>query len=309
MTDAFWNGKRVLVTGGAGFIGSAVARALGRRGVRPEDVVVPRSASCDLREAQNCMRAVEGCQIVLHLAAPTGGISFSRAHPASQLKDCTLIDLHMVEAARATGVETFVALGNLLAYPERAASPLREETVFDGAIAATHLGVGHAKRTLVTMADAWHREYGLKMKVALSANAYGPGDRFDSNHAHVIPATIIKCFRDEDLVVWGDGSPTRDFLFVDDIAEGLLLTAERLEAPGYVNLASGTEISIRELVTTIAELCGFKRKIVFDASKGGGDPRRVASVVRASEKLGFKARVPLREGLAQTIDWYRREHA
>jgi GDP-L-fucose synthase len=123
----------------------------------------------------------------------------------------------------------------------------------------------------------------------------------------VIPATIIKCFRDEDLVVWGDGSPTRDFLFVDDLAEGLLLTAERLEAPGYVNLASGTEISIRELVTTIAELCGFKRKILFDASKGGGDPRRVASVTRASEQLGFKARVALRDGLAQTIDWYRRE--
>jgi GDP-L-fucose synthase len=306
-TVAFWRDKRVLVTGGAGFIGRGVTDVLRRLGVSDDRIVVPRSKTCDLRVSDNCRQAVRGCDIVLHLAAPTGGISFSRAHPASQYRDCSLINLELLEAARAAGVSRFVGLGNLLAYPASASAPLREQALNDGPIADTHLGIGLAKRDLVALAEMYHREYGMSVVNVLSANAYGPRDHFDSPHPHVIPATIAKCLRDPELSVWGDGSPTRDFLFVDDIAEGLVLAAERLESPGFVNLGSGTEISIGDLVRLIAKLTGFDGPIVFDASKGGGDPRRAASTTRASQLLGFAAHVPLEEGLRRTIAWYREQ--
>jgi GDP-L-fucose synthase len=243
------------------------------------------------------------------LAASTGGIAFSRAHPASQYRDCSLINLNMLEAARESKVEKFVALGNLLAYPAIAASPLREECLHDGQVAATHLGIGLAKRDMVALSEMYQREYGLNAVGVLAANAYGPRDRFDAPHSHVIPATIAKCFRDEDLVVWGDGSPTRDFLFVEDLAEGILLAAERLDAPGVVNLASGHEVSIGDLVRLIASLAGFRRRIEFDASKGSGDPRRVASTVKATQSIGFSPQVSLEEGLRRTIDWYKKTRA
>lgn len=295
----------MLVTGGGGFIGSSVVEALRRRGVPDADIVVPRSRTDDLRLPEHCREAVRNCHIVVHLAAVTGSIAFSRAHPASQYRDCTLVNLHLLEAARDAGVEKVVALGNLLAYPAAAPVPLREDTVHAGAVADTHMGIGLAKRDMLSLADMYHREFGLNVVNVLAANAYGPRDHFDGAQAHVIPATIVKCFRDEDLVVWGDGSPTRDFLFVEDIAEGLLLAGERLSAPGFVNLASGSEISIAELVKLIARLCGFERRIVFDASKVGGDPRRVASTARSDELIRFSPRVPIEEGLRRTIDWYR----
>ena len=301
----FWLRKRVLLTGGAGFVGSAVRAALLRRGVAREDVVVPRSRSLDLRVPGNCRQAVSGCDVVIHLAAITGGIAYARAHPASQYRDCSLINLNMLEVAREARVGKFVALGNLLAYPASAPSPLVEQGLHDGPVAATHQGVGLAKRDLVALAGMYHREYGLDAVSVLGANAYGPGDRFDPAHAHVIPATIMKCFRDEDLVAWGDGTPTRDFLYVADLAEGILLAAEKLDAPGCVNVASGTEVSIAELVRMIAALCGFRRRIVFDPTKGSGDPRRVASTEAATRKIGFLPRMPLAEGLRKTIDWYR----
>lgn len=305
----FFTGKKVLVTGGAGFIGSfVVERLIKTKGVDPADIVVPRSADCDLRRFENARRAVEGCQIVFHLAAQTGGIAFSRRHPASQYYNCSLVNLHVLEAARLASVAAFVAVGNLLAYPATAPSPLREEVLHDGKIAETHLGVGLSKRDLVVMAEMYHREFGMNVFVVLPANAYGPRDRFDPEISHVIPATIRKCFEQSaELVVWGDGTPTRDFLYVEDLAEGLVLAAERLEGPECVNLASGQEISIRDLVHLIARLTGFKGKIVFDASKSGGDPRRAASTARAERRIGLKPRYSLEEGLRRTIDWYRRE--
>jgi len=307
--QAYWRGKRVLVTGGGGFIGSRVVAALLGRGVEEAHILAPRSRTLDLRNLEACRLAVRDRDIVIHLAAPTGGISFSRAHPASQYRDCMLINLNMFEAARESGVGKFVALGNLLAYPAAGASPLSELQVHDGPVASTHLGIGTAKRDMLALAEMYFREYGLNAVNVLAANAYGPGDRFDRPESHVIPATIAKCFRDEDLVVWGDGSPTRDFLYVDDIAEGRELAAERLEPPGYVNLASGNEVSISDLVKLIAAHCAFGRRIVFDASKGGGDPRRVASTDLGSRLLGFAPKVPLAEGLARTMNWYKRMRA
>ena len=305
MTE-FFAGKKILVTGGAGFIGSFVVEHLvTARGVDPADIVVPRSRDCDLRDFEQARRAVKGCRVVFHLAAQTGGIAFSRSHPASQYYNCALINLMTLEAARREGVERFVGVANLLAYPAAAPSPLREEHVHDGAIASTHLGIGLSKRDLVDMGEMYHREFGMNVTVMLPANAYGPRDRFDPAISHVIPATIRKCFHEPELVVWGDGSPTRDFLYVEDLAAGLVLAAERLEGSQCVNLASGQEISIRDLVHLIARLTGYAGRVSFDTSKSGGDPRRAASTARADRLVGLKPRYTLEEGLRRTIDWYR----
>jgi len=307
----FWSGKRVLVTGGAGFIGSFVVDNLTqKRRVNPGNIVVPRSMDCDLRKFENCQAAIKGCQVVIHLAAPTGGIAFSRSHPASQFYDSMLINLHMMEAARLEGVEKFVNVGNILVYPVDAVSPLDEAVLHQGKIAQTHLGVGVSKRDLVYMCEMYHREYGLNAVTVLSANTYGPRDRFDPAVSHVIPATITKCHTQEKLVVWGDGKPTRDFLYIEDVAEGIVLAAEKLDAPNYyVNIASGREISIKDLVHLIARLSDFEGDIGYDLSKAGGDPRRCASGTKARELLGFQPRISMEVGLQKTIAWYREQIA
>ena len=305
-----WAGKRVLVTGGAGFLGSYVVENLiERRGVPREQIVVPRSADLDLSAFENCVKAVDGCQVVIHLAAVTGGIAFSRSHPASQYFQSTRIDLNLVKAACEAGVEKLVAIGNLFAYASDAPVPLREESLFDGLPTDAHRGVGSLKRNLAFIADLYYREFGLPMTVVYSANAYGPGDSLDPKHAHVIPSLIMKCFRDKELVVWGDGSPTRDFLYASDVAEGLLRAAEELEPPHYVNIGSGREISVRELVDLISQLTGFKGKISYDSSKTGGDARRCTSVDRARREIGFEAAVPVEEGMKRTVEWYQRRLA
>lgn len=307
MTDlSFWHGKRVLVTGGGGFVGSAVVDHLVRKCCVPVcDVLVPHSAQDDLRIFENALRVANGVHVVIHLAAVTGGIEYSRRRPASQYRDSTLMDLNMVEAARTRGVERFVAIGNLFAYGADAPMPLHEGVLFDGLPGSSHRGAGWMKRNLALLADLYQREYGFGVTAVLSANAYGPRDSLDPSYGHVIPATIMKCLRERELIVWGDGSPTRDFLFVDDIAHGLVLAAERLEGGTCINIGSGREISIRELVGQIVRATDFAGSVRFDASRAGGDPRRVADISRARDLLGFEPHVSIEEGLRRTVQWFR----
>ncbi len=306
LDPAFWNGKRILVTGGAGFIGSYVVNKLTRDlDVPIENIIVPRSSECDLRIFENCIRIVEGCQIVLHLAATTGGISFSTSFPATQYHDSTLIDLNLIAAARQVGVEKLVAIGNLFAYASDVPVPIREENLFAGLPAGSHRGVGWMKRNLALLADLYYREHKFPMVVVYSANAYGPRDSLDPKRAHVIPSTIMKCLSQKELVVWGDGSPTRDFLFAEDVASGLLLAAEKLEPPQYVNIGSGTEISVRQLVELIKQYAGFTGRVTFDVSKGGGDARRCTSIDKAQRLFSFRPKHEMHEGIERTVRWYQ----
>lgn len=298
-----WPGTRVVVTGGAGFVGRAVVAALRRRGV--SDVIVPRSRDCDLRVADDAARAIRGCDVVFHLAAPTGNIDYSRRHPATQYRDCSRINVNVFESARQAGVRRVVSVGNLLAYSPTLPAPFVEERVREGDVAPDHAGVALAKRQLLELADLYHREHGLDAVTVLGANAYGPHDHFGGVQAHVIPSLIVKSLRDDELHVWGDGTAVRDFLYVDDLADGIVLAAERLPARSIVNVASGTGVSIAELVSRITRLCAFRGRVVFDPSRGAGDRCRVASTALAQATLGFTPQTSLEDGLRRTIEWYR----
>jgi len=296
----------LFIFSGVGFVGFHVVDRLVRtRGVPERDIIVPRLQDHDLRLLENCQEVMNGVQVVLHLAADIGGMNYSRSHPASQYYNCMLIDLQVMEAARRADVEKIVALSSSTAYPATSSSPLNEDELFNGLPYESHLGYGYAKRAVVVQAQLFHRQYGLNVAVALANNAYGPRDNFDRVTSHVIPATIRKCFEDQKLLVWGDGLAVRDFMYVEDLAEGVLLCVENLPAAQYVNLASGQEASIRELVELIVELTSFSGQIDFDRDKPGGEPRRVVSIDKAQQMIGFKPQYSLRDGLARTIAWYQ----
>lgn len=301
--------KRILVTGGSGFVGQHLLRQLEIRGCR--EVFAPPRAQYDLTREDHVERLFREIrpQVVFHLAGVVGGIEASRAHPGKTFYGNLMMGTFSMEYARRTGVEKFVGAGTICSYPKVTPVPFREEELWNGYPEESHAPYGMAKKMLLVQSQAYRQQYGFNAIHLLLVNLYGPGDHFDSEDPPVVSALIRKCVEAQEqlhpLVCWGDGTPTREFLYVEDCAEAIVLAAERYNGAEPVNVGSGREISIRELVGQITGAAGFQGEIVWDHAKPGGQPRRSLDVRRAREGFGFQARTPLREGLRKTVEWYR----
>jgi GDP-L-fucose synthase len=302
------SGKRIVVTGGAGFLGSFVVEALRARGVR--DVIVPRRRDYDLVDRAACARLVRDHRpdVVFHLAARVGGIGANRDNPGLFLFDNAMMGLQLIEECRLGGVEKVIVAGTICAYPKHAPVPFREDELWNGYPEETNAPYGMAKRLLLVQAQAYRDQYGLDSIVLFPVNLYGPRDNFDLRTSHVIPAMILKCLtaRDQgarEVRLWGDGTPTREFLYVEDAAEAFVLAAEHYDDREPVNVGTGDEIAIRDLAHQIAAATGFEGELVWDASQPNGQPRRRLDVTRARERFGFVAKVPFAEGLRRTVAW------
>jgi GDP-L-fucose synthase len=304
----FWPGKRVMVTGGRGFLGKNVVGKLEERGAK---VFVADQDRYDLRQIGDIRRALSETkpQIVIHLAARVGGIGANLEHPAEFFYDNLMMSVPLLHESWVAGIEKFVALGTICCYPKFTPTPFREENLWDGYPEETNAPYGLAKKMLLVQSQSYRQQYEFNSIFLMPVNLYGPGDNFDPASSHVIPALIKKCIDakqagEDHIVVWGDGSPTREFLYVEDAAEGILLAAERYNESEPVNLGSAFEISIKDLVETIARLTGFDGRIVWDTSKPNGQPRRKLDTTRAKESFCFESQVPFEEGLRKTIEWY-----
>jgi GDP-L-fucose synthase len=304
-----WTKQRVVVTGGAGFLGSAVVNKLRARGY--QNIMVPRSMNYDLRERDAIVRLYKDAkpQIVVHLAAVVGGIGANRANPGRFFYDNAIMGIQLMEYARQLGVEKFVAVGTICAYPKFASIPFKEEELWNGYPEETNAPYGLAKKMMLVQAQAYRAQYKFNAIYLLPVNLYGPRDNFDLESSHVIPALIRKCVEakennEKQIVLWGDGSPTREFLYLEDAAEGIVLAMEGYDGGEPVNLGTGEEIAIRDLAQMIAEEVGFSGRMVWDTTKPNGQPRRCLDVSRAQEYFGFRARQDLREGIAKTVAWF-----
>ncbi|MEY3205012.1 MAG: GDP-L-fucose synthase [Planctomycetota bacterium] len=304
--------QRIVVTGGAGFLGQAVCRTLRERGVPSDRIIVPRRREFDLTVEADVARLYDEARpdVVIHLAAEVGGIGANMAHPGRFFFANMAMGLHLVEHARRNGLKKFVHTGTVCAYPKHCPVPFREDDLWNGYPEETNAPYGVAKKAIFVMLDGYRREYGLASAVALPVNLYGPGDNFDPASSHVIPALIRKCEEArlagaDDVVCWGTGSATREFLYVDDAAEGIVRAAEVMEEPVPINLGGGAEIAIRDLVVKIAAACGFTGRVVWDASKPDGQPRRGLDISRARSLLGWQPRQTFDAGLAATVAWWR----
>ena len=306
--NSFWQGKRVCVTGGAGFLGSFVVEKLKARGA---DVFIHTIEEYDLTkiESINTMLDRSNPDIIIHLAAQVGGIGANREHPAEFFYNNLMMGVQLIHAAYERKVSKFVALGTICAYPKFTPVPFHEDDLWIGYPEETNAPYGLAKKMLLVQSQAYRQQYGFNSIFLMPVNLYGPRDNFNPESSHVIPALIRKCLEAKtenapSIEVWGDGSPTREFLYVEDAAEGILLATEKYNASEPVNLGSGMEISIKDLVTLIAKLTGFSGELIWDASKPNGQPRRRLDVTRAEKEFGFKAQVGFEEGLRRTIEWY-----
>jgi GDP-L-fucose synthase len=324
---SFLSKKRITVTGGAGFLGSFVVKKLKQHGCK--DVFVPRSKDYNLVENEACKRLYKDAKpdIVIHLAAKVGGIGANRSNPGKFFYDNLMMGVQMMEVGRQLGIEKFVAIGTICAYPKFTPVPFKEEDLWNGYPEETNAPYGLAKKMLLVQAQAYRQQYGFNAIYLLPVNLYGPGDNFDLESSHVIPAIIRKCVEVKNaeaevkvkvetsqprpkpqtrpsITVWGTGNPTREFLYVEDAAEGIALATEKYNKPDPINLGAGFEISIKDLVGLIVKLTGFKGSVVWDTSKPDGQPRRRLDTSKAEKEFGFKSGISLEEGLKRTIQWY-----
>jgi GDP-L-fucose synthase len=307
----FWPGRRVMVTGGAGFLGKAVVRRLKASGA--DKVFVPRSTEYDLRTLDGVSRALGDArpQMILHLAAVVGGIGANRENPGRFFYENAIMGIQLMEQARLAGVGKFVTVGTVCSYPKFTPVPFREEDLWNGYPEETNAPYGLAKKLLLVQGQAYREQYGFNVIHLIPVNLYGPGDNFDPATSHVIPALIKKCIDarergDPFIEVWGSGSASREFIFVDDAAAGIVLAAAEYDDPEPVNLGVGAEITIKDLVTQIVGDTGYRGEIRWDTTKPDGQPRRALDTSRASQAFGFTAETPFSTGLRQTIEWYER---
>jgi len=307
----FWKDRKVCVTGGDGFLGSYVLEKLAERGAA--QVFVPKIEEYNIVDPEAVKRLLADANpdLILHLAANVGGIGANQARPAEFFYDNLMMGVQLMHEAWKAGVSKFVAIGTVCAYPKFTPVPFREDTLWDGYPEETNAPYGLAKKMLLVQSQSYRQQYNFNSLFLIPVNLYGPKDNFNLETSHVIPALIRKCFEaqdrgDDEIVVWGDGSPTREFLYAADAAEGILLAAEGYNSSDPVNLGSGEEISIKDLVTKIVEFTGFEGRLVWDTSRPNGQPRRGLDTSRAKERFGFQAQVKLEEGLKRTVEWYRK---
>ncbi len=302
--------RKIVVTGGAGFLGRHVVEELLRRGARKEAIVVPRSQAHDIRRAEVCRELVRGADLVVHLAAKVGGIGYNQKFPGELFYDNATMGIHMIEASRLEGVKKVVVAGTVCAYPRHTPVPFKEEDIWNGYPEETNAPYGVAKKALLVMLDAYRQQHGLNGVFVLPVNLYGPHDNFDLESSHVIPALIRKFVdatdrKEPTVTLWGDGSPTREFLYVDDAARGIVTAVEKLNVSDPVNLGSSEEIRIGDLAEIIRKETGFEGKIVWDTSRPNGQERRKLDVSRAEKLMGFRSQVSFQEGLRRTISWWK----
>ena len=309
---SFWDEARVMVTGGAGFLGSRVVETLKEKGCK--QVFVPRSSDYDLVQIEAVRRALKDAKpdVIIHLAARVGGIGANLAHPAEFFYDNLMMGVQLMQQAQEAGVSKFVAIGTVCSYPKYTPVPFREEDLWGGYPEETNAPYGLAKKMLLVQSQTYRQQYGYNSIFLIPVNLYGPGDNFHPESSHVIPALIKKCVDaqeagEDQIVVWGTGTPTREFFYVDDAANGILLATEWYNESQPVNLGSGMEINIKDLVSLIAQLTEFEGEVVWDDSKPDGQPRRCLETSKAEQLFGFKAETLFEEGLRKTVEWYREE--
>lgn len=306
------HGKRIVVTGGAGFLGRHVCEALAR--YEPESVFVPRSKEYDLRDLNSIRKLFDVARphVIIHLAAVVGGIGANRENPGKYFYENAIMGIHLMEESRIHGIEKYIQAGTICAYPKFTPVPFKEDDLWNGYPEETNAPYGVAKKALIVQAQAYRQQYGMNAVSLLPVNLYGPWDNFDLNSSHVIPALIRKVLEAKEakkpfIEAWGTGTASREFLFVRDAAEGIVIASDRYDKPDPVNLGSGFEISIRDLTYLICELCGYKGEVHWDPTKPDGQPRRCLDTTRARQEFGFVAGTSLRDGLVETIDWYRKQ--
>ena len=311
--DEFFKDKKFLITGGAGFLGSFLVEKLIEKGVKEEDIRIPRSKDYDLRTWENCAKVVKDIDIVIHLAARVGGIGFNMKYPANLFYDNAMMGIQLLEASRLAGVKKFVGVGTVCSYPKFTPVPFKEDEFWNGFPEETNSPYGIAKKILLVQQQAYRTQYGFNSIYLIPVNLYGPRDHFDLENSHVIPALILKFCEakrnnEQKVTVWGTGNVTREFLYVEDAAQAIIDATENYNKPDPVNLGTSEEIMINDLVYLIKDLTGYKGEVVWDSEKPDGQPKRKLDVSKAEEEFGFRAKVNLEQGLQKTINWFNKNY-